>query len=55
MWLMPGLLPVFSIYQLYPQLKDMKIWQQVLAQQMKPLISPILMILILTPRESLHS
>ena len=50
---MPGLLPVFSIYQLYPQLKDMKIWQQVLAQQMKPLISPILM--ILTPRESLHS
>ena len=39
---MPGLLPVFSIYQLYPQLKDKKIWQQVLAQQMKPLISPIL-------------
>ena len=55
MLVMPGLLPVFSIYQLYPQLKDKKIWQQVLAQQMKPLISPILMILILTPRESLHS
>ena len=32
----------FSIYQLYQQIKDMKIWQQVLAQQMKPLISPIL-------------
>ena len=30
----------FSIYQLYLQIKDMKIWQQVLAQQMKPLISP---------------
>ena len=31
----------------------MKIWQQVLAQQMKPLINPILM--ILTPRKPLHS
>ena len=31
----------------------MKIWQQVLAQQMKPLISPILM--ISTPRKALHS
>ena len=40
------LLLVFSIYQLYQQIKDMEIWQQVLAQQMKPLISPILMILI---------
>ena len=30
----------------------MKIWQQVLAQQMKPLISPILM--ILTPRKPRH-
>ena len=39
---MPGLLPVFSNYQLYRQIKDRKIWQQVLAQQMKPLISPIL-------------
>ena len=39
------LLLVFSIYQLYQHVKDMKIWQQVLAQQMKPLISPILMIL----------
>ena len=29
------LLLVFSIYQLYQQIKDMKIWQQVLAQQMK--------------------
>ena len=47
------LLLVFSIYQLYQQIKDMKIWQQVLAQQMKPLISPILM--ILTPRKPLHS
>ena len=47
------LLLVFSIYQLYQQIKDMKIWQQVLAQQMKPLISPILV--ILTPRKSLHS
>ena len=28
----------------------MKIWQQVLAQQMKPLISPVLM--MLTPREA---
>ena len=27
-----------------PKNKDMKIWQQVLAQQMKPLISPILLI-----------
>ena len=36
------LLLVFSIYQLYQQRKDTKIWQQVLAQQMKPLISPIL-------------
>ena len=35
------------------QVKDMKTWQQVLAQQMKPLISPILM--ILTPRKPLHS
>ena len=51
--LMPGLLPVFSTCQLYQQIKDMKIWQQVLAQQMKPLISPILM--ILTPRKPLHS
>ena len=42
MLLIPGLLPVFSTYQLYLQIKDMKIWQQVLAQQMKPLISPIL-------------
>ena len=32
----------FSIYQLFLQIKNMKIWQQVLAQQMKPLISPIL-------------
>ena len=40
MLLIPGLLPVFSTYQLYLQIKDMKIWQQVLAQQMKPLISP---------------
>ena len=39
---MSGLLPVFSTYQLYQQMKGMKIWQQVLAQQMKPLISPIL-------------
>ena len=39
MLLIPGLLPVFSTCQLYQQ---MKIWQQVLAQQMKPLISPIL-------------
>ena len=31
----------------------MKIWQHVLAQQMKPLISPILM--ISTPRKALHS
>ena len=46
MLLIPGLLPVFSIYQLYLQIKDMKTWQQVLAQQMKPLISPSLMILI---------
>ena len=53
MLLMPGLLPVFSTYQLYQQIKDMKIWQQVLAQQMKPLINPILM--ILTPRKPLHS
>ena len=53
MLLIPGLLPVFSIYQLYLQIKDMKIWQQVLAQQMKPLISPILM--ILTPQKPLHS
>ena len=43
----------FSIYQQYQQIKDMKIWQQVLAQQMKPLISPILM--ILTPQKPLHS
>ena len=42
MLLMPGLLSVFSTYQLYLQIKDMKIWQQVLAQLMKPLISPIL-------------
>ena len=47
------LLLVFSIYQLYQQIKDMKIWQQVLAQQMKHLISPILM--ILTPQKPLHS
>ena len=53
MLLIPGLLPVFSTYQLYQQIKDMKIWQQVLAQQMKPLISPILM--ILTPWKPLHS
>ena len=44
MLLIPGLLPVFSTCQLYLQIKDMKTWQQVLAQQMKPLISPILMI-----------
>ena len=31
----------------------MKTWQQVLAQQMKPLNSPILM--ILTPQKPLHS
>ena len=31
----------------------MKIWQQILAQQMKPLISPILT--VLTPRKPLHS
>ena len=43
----------FSIYQLYLKIEDLKIWQQVLAQQMKPLISPILM--ILTPRKPLHS
>ena len=43
----------FSIYQLYLKIKDMKIWQQVLAQQMKLLISPIVM--ILTPRKPLHS
>ena len=42
MLLIPGLLPIFSTYQLYQQIKDMKTWQQVLAQQMKPLISPIL-------------
>ena len=53
MLLMPGLLPVFSAYQLYQQIKDMKIWQQVLAQQMKPLISPSL--IILTPQKPLHS
>ena len=53
MLLIPGLLPVFSIYELYLQIKDMKTWQQVLAQQMKPLISPILM--ILTPQKPLHS
>ena len=47
------LLLVFSIYQLYQQRKDTKIWQQVLAQQMKPLISPMLM--ILTPQKPLHS
>ena len=47
------LLLVFSIYQLYQQRKDMKTWQQVLAQQMKPLISPILM--ILTPWKPLRS
>ena len=33
MLLIPGLLPVFSIYQLYQQIKDMKTWQQVLAQK----------------------
>ena len=53
MLVMPGLLPVFSIYQLYLQIKDTKIWLQVLAQQMKPLIGPILM--ILTPWKPLHS
>ena len=53
MLLIPGLLSVFSIFQLYLQIKDMKILQQVLAQQMKPLISPILM--VLTPRKPLHS
>ena len=53
MLLIAGPLPVFSTYQLYQQIKDMKIWQQVLAQQMKPLISPILM--ILTPRKPLRS
>ena len=37
MLLMPGLLPVFSTYQLYQQINDMKILQQVLAQKMKPL------------------
>ena len=42
MLLMPGLLPIFPTYKLYQQITDMKIWQQVLAQQMKPLISPIL-------------
>ena len=47
------LLLVFSIYQLYQQVKDMKIWQQVLAQQMKPLVSFILM--ILTPQKPLDS
>ena len=47
------LLRFFSIYQLYQQIKDTKIWQQVLAQQMKPLISPMLM--ILTPQKPLHS
>ena len=39
----------FSIYQLYLKIKDMKIWQQALTQQMKLLISPILK--ILTPRK----
>ena len=53
MLLIPGLLPVFSTCQLYLQIKDMKTWQQVLAQQMKPLISPILM--ILTPQKPLRS
>ena len=43
----------FSIYQLYLKIKDMKIWQQALTQQMKRLISPILK--ILTPRKLLHS
>jgi hypothetical protein len=33
MLLIPGLLPVFSIYQLYQQIKDVKTWQQVLAQK----------------------
>ena len=42
-----------GIERTYQQVKDMKIWQQVLAQQMKPLISPILMILI--PQKPLHS
>ena len=45
----------FSIYQLYQQIKDMKIWQQVLAQQMKPLVSFILMILTPPPRKPRHS
>ena len=53
MLLMPGPLSIFPIHQLYLQIKDMKIWQQILAQQMKPLISPILM--ILSPRKPLHS
>ena len=35
------------------QIKNMKTWQQVLAQQMKPLISPILT--ILTPQKPLNS
>ena len=47
------LLLIFSIYQLYQQVKDMEIWQQVLAQQMKPLVSFILM--ILTPQKPLYS
>ena len=42
-----------SIYQLYLKIKDVKIWQQALTQQMKLLISPILK--ILTPRKPLHS
>ena len=33
MLLIPGLLPSFSTYQLYLQIKDMKTWQQVLAQK----------------------
>ena len=33
MLLITGLLPVFSTYQLYQQIKDMKTWQQVLAQK----------------------
>ena len=53
MLLILGLLPVFATCQLYLQIKDMKIWQQVLAQQMKPLIGPILM--ILTPLKPQHS
>ena len=37
MLLISGLLPVFSTCQLYQQIKDMKTWQQVLAQQIETL------------------